>query len=164
MPVSKKRSKHTSAGRRRARERQETQLRKQHHQVRVRHATHRILTAAGSDEVIEALQYVGRLTNDGLLAHTTRQILEPRVLLGCRRGWKHLGEFEDYPYGERWIYTPSIPEVWDESTSHSPTEVSWDGEEFTVTPAVGPTHDPREATCYSNAMRFFIDLPLIEAW
>lgn len=164
MPVSKKRSKHTNADRRRARERQETQLRQQHHRVGIRRAAHRILAATGSDEVIDAMQYAGRLTGNEWLAHTTRKNLEPRTLLGSRRGWKYLGDFEDYPHGERWIYTPSIPEDWDESTLHEPTEVSWDGEDFTVTPAVGPAHDSREATCYSNAMRFFVDLPRIEAW
>ncbi|MCW4466096.1 hypothetical protein OK351_11340 [Glutamicibacter sp. MNS18] len=163
MPVSKPRRKTTSHDVRRIRERREIQVRAQYRSRCLHDAMRDVLDAHGVEDLARALRHVAHLK--GLPGREALQPyeLEPRRILLGRRGWKLLG-YDEFGDCERWVYTPSIPQGWDEDSTHRPTGLTWDGEVYTITPASGPGREPRGIHWFDNAIRFYMCLDEIESW
>lgn len=163
MPTSKCRIKRSSRVCQRERDRQEAMNRGTYRARLVAEAIHGAVEAHGTRELTEALERLGKVTHNKAWTTLEFEYSTPTDWLAGRPGWKSLG-YSNTDFGERWIYSPTIPASWDENSIDSPTTVIWDDFTYEVRSAVGPEHSAPRSMSYDNPLRFFRDLPMIERW
>ncbi|MGO2051957.1 hypothetical protein ACT3UD_09845 [Glutamicibacter sp. 287] len=165
MAVSKKRHQHTHRERRRQRERCEVQERATHRRHRFTVAVNDLCNADGYDEVRAALRRVQKIAPDKEEMLTSVLNAEPGELLAGRRGWKSVTNNLNDVESELWIYTPTIPKDWDESSVDQPTTlVVWEYGCCEIVPALRGGTRAHKIVFYDNPFRLIREFTQIESW
>ncbi|MGP9780860.1 hypothetical protein CQ010_07030 [Arthrobacter sp. MYb211] len=165
MAVSKKRQQHTHRERRRQRERCEVKERATHRQNRFTVAVNDLCEADGYDEVRAALSQMQRIAPDTEEALSRILHAEPGEILASRRGWKSVTNNLSDLESEVWIYTPTIPNDWDESSIDQPTVlVVSEYDYYEIFPAMRGGRRAHGIAFYDNPFRLIREFPQIESW
>jgi|GEM_PF-4927145 len=164
MSVSKKRHPRSAQQRHRERERLEIKDRATYREHRFSQAIDKLCEADGTIELEAAIRCVQKIVPDKTGLLSTFLYATPTDILADRRGWKSITNASDDDDAELWIYTPSIPKDWDERSVDQPTELAWDGDYYTLTPAIrGGTRSSR-IVYYDNPFRLIREINDIESW
>ena len=164
MSVSKKRHPRSARQRHRERERLEIKDRATYRQHRFSQAVDKLCEADGTIELEAAICCVQKIVPDqkGLLS--TFLYATPADILAHRRGWKSITNDLDDVDEELWIYTPTIPKDWDEHSVDQPTQLAWDGDYYTLIPAIRGGIRSSRTVYYDNPFRLIREIPIIESW
>lgn len=164
MSVSKKRHSRSAQQRHRERERLEIKDRATFRQHRFSQAIDKLCEADGTIELEAAIRCVQKIVPDKKELLSTFLYATPADILAHRRGWKSITNVFDDDDAELWIYTPSIPKDWDEHSVDQPTELTWDGDYYTLTPTTRGGIRSSGTVYYDNPFRLIREVSMIESW
>lgn len=164
MSVSKKRHLSSTHQRHRERERLEIKERAVYRQHRFNHALNDLCEAEGTVALHDAVHRVQKIAPDKKQLFSSFFHATPADLVAHRRGWKSVTNNLEDDESEVWIYTPTIPKDWDESSIDQPTALAWDGYFYTLSPAVRDGVRVSEVVFHDNPFRLVREISMIESW